>query len=63
MSITWQYTCGFTSTHVSKQENTETIDRMEAMEIDDDFSGSRNLTVKGLINRGTVSTWTEYYDQ
>ncbi|XP_036933214.1 C-type lectin domain family 4 member M-like isoform X1 [Acanthopagrus latus] len=24
---------------------------MEAMEIDDDFSGSRNLTVKGLINR------------
>ncbi|KAM8733638.1 uncharacterized protein AB9X84_025314 isoform 2-T3 [Acanthopagrus schlegelii] len=24
---------------------------MEAMEIDDDFSGSRNLTVKGLINK------------
>ncbi len=30
---------------------------MDAMEIDDDVSINKSLTMEGLITQGTVSTW------
>lgn len=41
----------------SKQEHSETIFRMDSMEIDDDMYLDRKFTMQGLITEGTVSTW------